>query len=110
MFHDEFPNISTDVVWMKLIPFALKDSAKWWMYGLTADYVLSWNDFIKLFFRKYFPNAKTVKLRNQINQFAQLERESFSKYLDACKNLIAQCPHHGLEQVHLHQIFYEGRD
>ena len=62
---------------MKLIPFALKDSAKRWMYGLAADSVASWNDFVQLFLRKFFPNAKTVKLRNEINQFVQLDRESF---------------------------------
>ena len=72
-----FPNIPIDVVRMKLIPFALKDSAKRWMYGLAANFVTSWNDFVRLFSRKYFSNAKTVKLRNEINQFVQLDRESF---------------------------------
>ena len=62
---------------MKLIPFALKDSAKCWMYGLAANFVASWNDFVKLFLRKYFPNAKIVKLRNKINQILQLCRELF---------------------------------
>jgi len=36
-----FPNIPIDVVQMKLIPFALKDSAKHWMYGLAANSVAS---------------------------------------------------------------------
>ena len=60
------PNISVDVVRMKLIPFALKDFAKWWI-GLAANSVSSWNDFVKLFLRKYIPHAKIVKLRNEIN-------------------------------------------
>ena len=80
------------------------------MYGLTANSVASWNDFVWLFLRKYFPNAKTVKLRNEINQFVQLDRESFSKYFDGFKNLLAQCPHHGLDQARLCQIVYEGLD
>jgi len=70
----------------------------------------SWNDFVQLFLRKYFPNAKTVKLRNEINQFVQLDRESFWKYFDRFKNLLAHCPHHGLDQAHLCQIVYEGLD
>jgi len=41
-----FPNIPVDVGQMKLIPFALKDSAKQWMYGLTANSVTSWNEFL----------------------------------------------------------------
>jgi len=36
-----FPNIPVDIVRMKLIPFALKDSAKHWMYGLAARSVTS---------------------------------------------------------------------
>ena len=62
-----FPNIAVNVVRMKLNPFALKDFGKCWMYGLAARSVTSWDDFVKLFLRKYFSNAKTVKLRNKIN-------------------------------------------
>jgi len=105
-----FPNIPVDVVRMKLIPFVLKDSAKCWMYSLAANFVTSWNDFVKLFLRKYFPNAKTVKLKNEINQFVLLENESFWRYLDRFKNFLAQCPFHFLEQSHLCQIVYEGLD
>jgi len=34
------------------------------MYGLATNSVTTWNDFVILFLRKYFPNAKTIKLRN----------------------------------------------
>ena len=40
----------------------------------------------------------------------QLERESFWKYLDRFKNLLYQCPHHGLDQSRLCQIVYKGLD
>lgn len=46
------------------------------MYDLIANFVSTWDDFVKLFLRKYFSNAKIVELRNEINSFAQLERES----------------------------------
>jgi len=49
-----FPSIFADVVHMKLIPFALKDSTKCRMYGLAANSVTSWDDFVKLFLRKCF--------------------------------------------------------
>jgi len=62
----------------KLIHFSLKDATKRWIYGLAANSISTWDDFVKLFLRKYFPNAKTVRVRNEINQFVQLERESFS--------------------------------
>jgi len=84
-----FSNIPMDVVCVKLIPFILKDSTKCWMYGLDANFVTFCDDFVKLFLRKYFPNAKTIKLRNEINQFIQLEKELFWRYLDRFKNLLA---------------------
>jgi len=80
------------------------------MYGLATNFVTSWNDFVRLFLRKYFPNAKTVKLRKEINQFVQLDRELFWKYFDRFKNLLAQCSHHDLDQARLYQIVYEGPD
>jgi len=39
------------------------------MYGLAANSVISCDDFVRLFLSKYFPNAKAVKLRSEINQF-----------------------------------------
>jgi len=84
-----FPNIFVDVVRMKSILFALQDAAKRWMYSLDVNFVLALDDFVKLFLRKYFPNANTVKLRNEINQFVQLERKPFWKYLDRFMNLLA---------------------
>ena len=35
------------------------------MYGLATNFVACWDDFVKLFLRKYFPNGKIVKLRNE---------------------------------------------
>jgi len=105
-----FPNIPIDVVRMKLIPFALKDSAKCWMYGLPINSVTPWKDFVRLFTRKYFPNAKTVKLRNGINQLMQLVRESFWKYFIRFKTLLAQSLYYGLDQARLCQIIYEELD
>jgi len=40
----------------------------------------------------------------------QLDRELLWKYFDRFKNLLAQCPHHGLDQASLCQIVYEGLD
>jgi len=76
-------------------------------YGFAVNFVASWNDFTRLFLRRYFPNVKIVKL---INQFVQLDRESFWKNFDRFKNLLAQCPHHGLDQACWCQIIYEELD
>ena len=44
-------------------------SPKHCMYCSAANSVTSWSDFVRLFLRKYFPDAKTIKLRNEINEF-----------------------------------------
>ena len=81
--------------------FTLKDDAKKWIYSLPANFITNWDGFLRVFLRKYFPNSKTVKLRNEINQFVQADRESFWKYLDRFKNLLSQGPHRGLDQAQL---------
>ena len=83
-----FPNIPVDVVWMKLIHFAFKDSAKRWMYGLAARSVTSWDNFVKLFLKKYFSNAKNCKAKEWNQSIYAIRKESFWKYLDRFKNLL----------------------
>ena len=90
-----FHNVHIDAVKLRFVSFALKDNAKRWMYSLPA-YSIS-NCFVEVFLRKYVPNGKTVKLRNEINQFIQFDKKSFWKYMERFKNLLAQCPHHGLK-------------
>jgi len=84
-----FHNVHIDVVKLRFVPFSLKDNAKRWMYSLPANSISSCNDFVKVFLRKYFPNGKTIKLRNEINQFIQFDKESFWKNMKTFKNLLA---------------------
>jgi len=106
----QFPNVPQDIVRLRFIPFALKDSAKKWIHCLRANSISSWDGFVRAFLRKYFWNGKTMKLWNEINHFIQLETESFWKYFERFKHLLAQCPHHGLERWCLCHIIYEGLD
>ena len=62
-----YPNVPIYTVRLKFIPFALKDDTKKWMYSLPANAITNWDGFVRVFLRKYFPNSKTVKLRNEIN-------------------------------------------
>jgi len=77
----QFPYVSQDVVRLRFIPFVLKDSAKKWIHSLPTNSISTWDGFIRVFFRKYFPNGKTVKLRTEINHFVQLEKEYFGNAL-----------------------------
>jgi len=79
-------------------------------YSLPTTSISTLDGFVKVFSRKNFLNIKTMKLNNEINDFPQLEKESFWKCFEIFKLLLAKCPHHGLECWRLCQITYEGLD
>src|SRR6516165_2888819 len=99
-----------DAVNLRYISFALKDDAKKWLYSLPNNSIHTWEEFVRVFLKKYYPNSKTTKIINEINLFCQNEKESFWKYFDRFQNLLAQCPRHGLEKWCLCQILYECLD
>jgi len=50
---------------------------------------------------------KTAGIRSDINQFHQLDKEPFWRYLERFKDLLTQCHHHDRR---LSQIIFEGVD
>ncbi|XP_021986518.1 uncharacterized protein LOC110882943 [Helianthus annuus] len=60
------------------------------------------------FLGKYFPPAKTARLRSMIQEFRQKEGESFYETWECFKELLLKCPHHGLEDWALVEKFYHG--
>ena len=64
-----YPNVPIDTVRLTFIPLALKDDAKKWMCSLPVNSITNWDGFVHVFLRKYFPNSKWIKSRNEINQF-----------------------------------------
>ena len=52
--------------------------------------------------------AKTTKIRIEINNFAQLEGESFYEAWDQYKELLHKCPHHSLPKWMQVHHFYNG--
>ena len=72
-------DVDNDVVKMKLFPFSLRDSAKFWFSSLSRNSIDSWNKCKDAFITKYFPPAKIISLRAQIMNFKQLEHEHVAK-------------------------------
>ena len=90
-------NLRVDAIKLRFVPFALKDLAKKWLYSLEDDSI-SWDNFIKAFLKKFYLVHKIAQIRNSILQFRQLPNEPFWKLLERFKDLLAQCPHHGIEK------------
>ena len=58
-----------EAIRLRFIPFALKDLAKKWLYSLAAGSITSWDGFIKVFLKKFYPIHKTALVRKNIMQF-----------------------------------------
>ena len=66
-----------DDVRLRFIPFALKDMAKKWIYNLPVSPISSWDDFVKVFLKKFYPIHKTALIRKNIMQYRQETNEPF---------------------------------
>ena len=100
--------LSNESIKLRLIPFALLESAKRWLNSLPKNSIKSWDNFVTIFLKKFFPFHKTLKIRTEINQFSQNEGETFSKYFERFNQLLYSCPHHAIPKHVLCQIVYEG--
>jgi len=58
--------ITDDAIHLKLFPFSLQDRAKNWLNSMPADSVISWEDLAQKFLVKFFPPAKTTKMRIEL--------------------------------------------
>ena len=81
-----------------------------WLYSLAAGSITSWDGFIKVFLKKFYPIYKTALVRKNIMQFKQEPSEPFWRYFERFKDLLVQYPHHGIEKWRQCQILYDGLD
>ena len=54
------PQVGDDAVRLRFIPFSLKDLDKKCLYSLAVDSVTTWEDFVKVFLKKFYPIHKTA--------------------------------------------------
>jgi len=101
MFINEFEKVcammkikklSDDGVKLRFIPFSLRDNANKWSYSLAINSITIWAEFVVVFLKIIFPMHKTARIRSEINQFRQRDKELFWRYLKKFKDLLTQCP------------------
>ncbi|KAD4385221.1 hypothetical protein E3N88_25389 [Mikania micrantha] len=97
-----------DAVFLRLFPFPLEDKAITWFESLPSGSITTWDEMQELFLTKYFPPAKTARLRSLIHSFQQEEGESFFATWERFKETLNRCPHHGLGDWALVEKFYNG--
>ncbi len=103
-----YNGVSDDAVRLRLFPFTLRDKAKGWLHSLLPGTITTWCEMETKFLNKFFPPAKTAKLRNEINTFYQYDQESLYEAWERFKELLRKCHHHGMELWNQVQTFYNG--
>jgi len=63
----KIPHLIDDAI--RFVPFALKDLAKKWLNSLAAGFITSWDGFIKVFLKKFYPIHKIALIRKNIMKF-----------------------------------------
>jgi hypothetical protein len=85
------------------------EKAKQWFYANREKHT-TWNICSTAFLAKFFSTGKTNALRGKILSFQQQHDKSIPEAWDweCFQDYIAECPHHGMENLLLLQTFYHG--
>ena len=100
-------NVPVDTMKMKLFPSTLRDRAKDWFLKLGKEFT-SWTEMEEEFLRKYYYVGKTTSVRKAIREFTRGSSETFHEAWEGLRDLTRECPHHGVSNHKLTQIFYDG--
>ncbi|KAL5574105.1 hypothetical protein UlMin_023702 [Ulmus minor] len=100
--------VTDDAIRLRLFPFSLNSKAKAWLTSLPPGTITTWEGLVKSFLTKYFPPAKSAKMRNDITNFFQQDQESLYEAWERFKDFLRKCPHHGLPPWMQVQTFYNG--
>ena len=92
---------------MRFFPFTLKEREKEWFFTLGREFA-SWRDMEDAFLRKYYSVGNTSAVRRAIHEFSQGSGEVFYEAWERLRDLLGQCPHHGIPKHEITQIFYDG--
>ena len=67
----KYNGVTDDAIRLRFFPFSLKEKAKHWLILEPPNSITSWDDLSNKFLARFFPPAKAVKLRIDINSFYQ---------------------------------------
>ncbi|XP_062093730.1 uncharacterized protein LOC133799745 [Humulus lupulus] len=102
------PRVIEDALRLKLFPYSLRDRARAWLNSLPSNFVSTRQELAEQFLMKYFPPTKTIKLRNEITSFQQLDEESLYEAWERSKKFLRKCPNHGIRHCIQMETFYNS--
>ena len=89
---------------MRFFAFTLKERAKEWFFTLGCEFD-SCRNMEDAFLCKYYSVGKTRVVRRAIREFSQGSGEVFYEALERLRDLLRQCPHHGIPKHEITHIF-----
>ena len=69
-------NVTPYIIMLQLFPFSLRDKAGAWFNSLPQESITTWAELSAKFLRRFFPPARTAKLRSDITNFTKFSGES----------------------------------
>ncbi|GKF84632.1 reverse transcriptase domain-containing protein [Tanacetum coccineum] len=87
---------------------SLEGAARIWLEKEPPRSILTWDDLVSKFIKKFFPPSKTKNLRNEITRFQQKFDETFYEAWDRFNDLLRGCPHYGFSELHQLDTFYNS--
>ena len=100
--------VPEDVIYLNLFSFFLDGEAKRWLHSFKGNSLRTWDEVVKKFLKKYFPESKTAKGKVQISSFHQHPDESLNEALDRFHGLLRKTPTHGFSELVQLNIFIDG--
>lgn len=100
--------VSNETIRLRLFPFTLKDKAKKWLQNLPPKSITIQDKLANIFIGRFFLPTKTIKMRNDIYYFLQINSKPFYEAWERMKDTLRMCHHHGLPNWLVIQKFYYG--
>ncbi|GJW92186.1 reverse transcriptase domain-containing protein [Tanacetum coccineum] len=104
----KYKDVPDSAIKLMLFPFSIDGPARIWLEKEPPRSILTWDDLVSKFIKKFFPPSKTTNLRNEISNFQQRFDEPFHETWDHFKDLLRTCPHHGFTELPQLDTFYNS--
>jgi len=82
--------------------------AKRWLHSFKGNNLKTWDEVLKKFLKKYFPESKTAEGKATISLFHQFLEESLSEAIERFHGLLRKTPTHGFSEPIQLNIFIDG--
>ena len=82
--------------------------AKRWLHSFKGNNLKTWDEVLKKFLKKYFPESKTAEEKATISLFHQFLEESLSEAIERFHGLLRKTPTHGFSEPIQLNIFIDG--